>query len=230
MTKAATGTKIEITKDGPYIVTGGIALASQTIGVNDEGESVKWVEGKAYPHQESYALCRCGQSRSKPFCDGSHATAGFDGTETADRSPYLKQAEMIKGPVMNLTDVEGLCAFGRFCDPNGRVWNMVSETDDAEVRANFIRQVGDCPAGRLVAWDNKTGKAVEPHLEPSIGLVEDPQRECSGPIWVRGGIRIVGADGEAYEIRNRVTLCRCGQSQNKPFCDGTHAAIHFKAT
>jgi len=131
---------------------------------------------------------------------------------------------------MNLTDVEGLCAFGRFCDPNGRVWNMVAETDDAEVRANFIRQVGDCPAGRLVAWDKKTGKPVEPHLEPSIGLVEDPQRECSGPIWVRGGIRIVGADGEAYEVRNRVTLCRCGQSQNKPFCDGTHAAIQFKAT
>jgi len=230
MTKAATGKKIDITEDGPYIVMGGIPLAQQTIGVNDGGESVKWVEGKAYPHQESYALCRCGQSRSKPFCDGSHATAGFDGTETADRSPYLKQAETIEGPVMNLTDVEGLCAFGRFCDPNGRVWNMVAETDDAEVRANFIRQVGDCPAGRLVAWDKKTGKPVEPHLEPSIGLVEDPQRECSGPIWVRGGIRIVGADGEAYEVRNRVTLCRCGQSQNKPFCDGTHAAIQFKAT
>ena len=49
----------------------------------------------------------------------------------------------------------------------------------------------------------------------------------SGPIWVKGGIRIEGADGKSYEIRNRVTLCRCGQSSNKPFCDGTHASMHF---
>ena len=230
MAKGLTGMKIEISQDGPYVVTGGVPLAPQTIGVNADGESVTWLEGTHYPRQERYALCRCGQSRTKPYCDGSHSKSGFDGTETADRSPYLKQAETIEGPVMNLTDAEGLCAFGRFCDPNGRVWNMVAETDDPEVRANFIRQVGDCPAGRLVAWDKQTGKAVEPHLEPSIGLVEDPQRACSGPIWVRGGIPIVGADGETHEVRNRVTLCRCGASQNKPFCDGTHAAIHFKAT
>ena len=46
-------------------------------------------------------------------------------------------------------------------------------------------------------------------------------------IWVKGGIRIEGADGRSYEIRNRVTLCRCGQSSNKPFCDGTHVSMHF---
>jgi len=229
MTNAAAGKKIEITQDGPYMVTGGVPLAPQTIGVNTKGESVTWVEGKAYPRQESYALCRCGQSRKKPFCDGSHSKSGFDGTETADRAPYVKQAETIEGPTMTLTDAESLCAFGRFCDPNGRVWSMAARTDDPAVRADFIRQVGDCPAGRLVAWDKKTGKAVEPRLDPSIGLVEDPQQQCSGPIWVRGGIPIVGADGVGYEVRNRVTLCRCGQSQNKPYCDGTHAAVKFKA-
>jgi CDGSH-type Zn-finger protein len=230
MMKPATGKQITISMNGPYVVTGGVPLAPQTIGVDAEGESVKWVEGTPYPRRDSYALCRCGQSRNKPYCDGSHSKAGFDGTETADRSPYREQAETVDGPAMSLTDAESLCAFGRFCDPNGRVWNMVAGTDDPDVRANFIRQVGDCPAGRLVAWDKQTGKAVEPHLEPSIGLVEDPQRDCSGPIWVRGGITIVGADGIGYEVRNRVTLCRCGQSQNKPFCDGTHAAVQFKAT
>ena len=40
---------------------------------------------------------------------------------------------------------------------------------------------------------------------------------------------IEGADGEAYEARNRVTLCRCGASNNKPFCDGKHVEINFKA-
>jgi len=89
--------------------------------------------------------------------------------------------------------------------------------------------VWDCPAGRLVAWDKKTGRPIEPHFEPSIVLIEDPKMKCSGPIWVRGGIPVIGAEGFAYEIRNRVTLCRCGASSNKPFCDAKHLQIRFKA-
>ena len=58
-------------------------------------------------------------------------------------------------------------------------------------------------------------------------LVEDPQEQCSGPIWLRGRIPVVSADGFAYEVRNRVTLCRCGASKNKPFCDASHYAIKF---
>ena len=70
-------------------------------------------------------------------------------------------------------------------------------------------------------WDNG-GKAIEPDFEPSIGLVMDTQAGKMGPLWVRGGIPIESADGKTYEIRNRVTLCRCGKSSNKPFCDGSH--------
>nr|WP_246267868.1 CDGSH iron-sulfur domain-containing protein [Nonomuraea typhae] len=61
-----------------------------------------------------------------------------------------------------------------------------------------------------------------------MGLVEDPVQGVSGPIWVRGGIAVTAADGTDYEVRNRVTLCRCGASRNKPFCDGSHAAIGFR--
>jgi CDGSH-type Zn-finger protein len=154
---------------------------------------------------------------------------GFDGTETADRTPYLERAQEFDGPSLALLDVESLCAFGRFCDPNGQVWNEVADTADPEVRAVFVRQVQNCPAGRLVVWDKEAAKALEPELEPSIGFVEDPAQGCSGPIWVRGGIVLVSADGEEYEVRNRMTLCRCGESSNKPFCDGTHAAIKFQA-
>jgi CDGSH-type Zn-finger protein len=57
--------------------------------------------------------------------------------------------------------------------------------------------------------------------------VEDPAEGVSGPLWLRGGIPVFAADGFAYEVRNRVTLCRCGASKNKPFCDGSHAAIKF---
>jgi CDGSH-type Zn-finger protein len=63
----------------------------------------------------------------------------------------------------------------------------------------------------------------------TIGLIEDPAEHCSGPIWLRGGIAVVSADGFEYEVRNRMTLCRCGASKNKPFCDGAHASIKFDA-
>jgi hypothetical protein len=107
------------------------------------------------------------------------------------------------------------------------VWNLVSQTDNPAAAKHFVREAGDCPSGRLVAWDNASGKAIEPAYEPSIGLIEDPAKGCSGPVWLRGGVQVIAADGFRYEVRNRVTLCRCGASRNKPFCDGTHAAINF---
>jgi CDGSH-type Zn-finger protein len=112
--------KIEVTKDGPYLVSGGPPLSEQWIVTNAGGDSLEYREGKKFPAQSQYALCRCGQSANKPFCDGSHAKVKFDGTETASHQPYLKQAETIEGPTMLLTDQENLCAFARFCDPKGR--------------------------------------------------------------------------------------------------------------
>ena len=73
-------------------------------------------------------------------------------------SPYREQAKLIEGPVLSLTDAEALCAFARFCDPNGQVWRLVQETDRTKAREDFVRQTCDCPSGRLVAWDNETGR------------------------------------------------------------------------
>lgn len=220
----STSKKIVVSKNGPYLVSGSVPLSLQTIGVNDGGESTEWIAGETMKVSKEYALCRCGESKTKPFCDGSHARTGFDGTETASREPVLEQAQVLDGPTARLADAEVLCAFARFCDPNGRVWNQVGSTDDPKVRAQFLRQVGDCASGRLIAVDKATGKPIEPKLPPSIGIVEDPARQCSGPLWARGGIPLVGADGGAYETRNRMTLCRCGRSENKPFCNGAHAS------
>ncbi|QDL36997.1 CDGSH iron-sulfur domain-containing protein [Rhodoferax sediminis] len=221
------GAKIKITKNGPYLISGGVSLGKEVIGTNDDGESIKWEPGPTYPAQAQYALCRCGHSSHKPFCDGTHAKVGFDGTETASRQPYLEQARVIRGPTMSLTDAESLCAFARFCDPHGKVWSLVNETDKPAAREHFVHQTCDCPSGRLVAWDNATGQPIEPKYEPSVRLIEDPAKNCSGPLAVRGGVQLVGADGFEYEVRNRMTLCRCGASKNKPFCDGTHVSIGF---
>jgi CDGSH-type Zn-finger protein len=219
--------KITITKDGPYIVEGEVPLADQHIVTNDEGESLEWRQGNSYPAAKKYALCRCGRSSTKPFCDATHTKIPFNGTETAIRRPYDRQAESIVGPTQVLDDVESLCAFARFCDPKGRVWNLVQESDRPASAELVVHEAGHCPAGRLVVRDRATGKPIEPHLPPSIGLVQDTARGVSGPIWVRGRIPVIGADGRPYEVRNRVTLCRCGASSNKPFCDGSHASVAF---
>ena len=223
----ATSAQVQITKNGPYIVSEAVPLSKEIIGTNVTRESVRWELGPKYPYQEQYALCRCGYSKKKPFCDGSHLKADFDGTETATRQSYKDQARIFRGPNLSLMDVESLCAFARFCDPNGQVWNLVYETDNPQKQKHFVSQSCDCPSGRLVAWDNNTGKPIEPEYVPSIALIEDPSKACSGPAWLRGGVQLIGADGFAYEIRNRMTLCRCGASRNKPFCDGSHVSIGF---
>ena len=84
MTETKTVQSIEIVKNGPLIVRGSVPLSVQTIGVNNEGESVEWIDGKHFEQLETYRLCRCGKSKKHPFCDGSHAKSGVDGTETAD--------------------------------------------------------------------------------------------------------------------------------------------------
>src|SRR5260370_2416245 len=120
MSSTKQGKKIFITKDRPYLVSGRVPLSNQISGTNRKGESETWEQGQTYPEQEQYALCRCGHSRNKPFCDGSHVKVLFDGTETASRAPYQDQAQVLDGSSMRLADAETLCAFARFCDPNGQ--------------------------------------------------------------------------------------------------------------
>lgn len=219
--------RIKILAGGPYIVTGNVPLFELII--EPKGRGYVYRQGREFPRQEQYALCRCGKSKNMPFCDGAHARHFFRGAEKACRKPYLEQAERKEGPGIVLTDLEELCAFARFCHADeGNVWELTRRSDDPALRAVAIKTAVECPAGRLVAWDKETGEAYEPEYEPSIAILQDPQEDCSGPLWVRGGIQIEGADGHAYEVRNRVTLCRCGKSRNMPFCDAAHVSSGFR--
>ncbi len=219
---------IKIAADGPYLLYGNPPIDQEIILPNEEGSAWVYQKGKHFETNENPVyLCRCGLSKNKPFCDGAHKHADWDSTETASHRPLLENAEVIEGPTMVLADNESYCAFARFCDAYGRIWSLVERAESEEERALVRREAEHCPAGRLVVWDKETETIYEPPFEPSIGIIEDPGIKVSGPIWVKGGIRIEGADGKSYEIRNRVTLCRCGQSSNKPFCDGTHASMRF---
>jgi CDGSH-type Zn-finger protein len=214
--------RITITKNGPYIVTGGVPLIVQEICNDDEGFCRTWRVTKRFPVQEQYALCRCGNSQNKPFCDGTHAKVPFNGTEAAANEPYLRHPRIIRGPELELLDYENLCVHARFCMRAGGIWGLTEKSDIPEARETAIEEACNCPSGRLVVKDKATGKAIEPDLAKSIVVIEYPAKGEHGPYWVRGGIPVISADGKPYTVRNRLTLCRCGKSGNKPFCDGSH--------
>lgn len=221
--------KIIVDTKGPYLVYGHPPLKQQFFVLNREHIPWDYRDGQEYATAtEPTALCRCGYSKNHPYCDGAHRTAQWDPELTADNIPLLENAEVFDGPELQVADNEKYCAFARFCDAGGQVWNLVEQSDHPEARDLAIHDTIKCPAGRLKAWDKLEETFIEPELEPSLGLLEDPQERCSGPIWVKGGIPIDSSDGEKYELRNRVTLCRCGMSCNKPFCDGSHSGTRFR--
>ena len=216
--------RIKILKNGPYLVSGSIPLSEKIIVFRDEEN--KYIDGNQLPQSEEYALCRCGKSKDAPFCDGTHVKMCFDGTETAQKDTFESRSELIEGPGIDLLD-DNRCAFARFCHrKRGDVWRLVENSFNEENIQEAIRGASDCPTGRLVARD-KQGNEIEPEYEPSIDIIQDYQMSVSGGIFVKGKIPIESSDGSAYEVRNRVVLCRCGKSKNKPFCDATHLLVDF---
>lgn len=213
---------IKVTKNGPYIVTGNVPLFEMIIKCEGGDTPSEWMIGRQFPLQKSYLLCRCGQSKNKPYCDGSHVKVHFDGTEAYDNVPYEEMAKVIDGPQLTLKDAEILCASARFCHRGGDIWQEIPRSNDPKTKQNSIRNTCDCPSGRLVITDKTTGRVVEPALGKSIGVVLDPAIGVEGPLWIRGGIPVLSSDGKPYEVRNRMTLCRCGKSTIKPFCDSSH--------
>ncbi|MCL2674787.1 MAG: CDGSH iron-sulfur domain-containing protein [Defluviitaleaceae bacterium] len=213
---------IKITKNGPYAVDSDVPLKDVDSVADKRRGVLAYQEEKTYDKASSAAyLCRCGHSENKPFCDGHHAKIGFDGTETNDRKPYDDGAEFAKGAVYDVLDNQALCSAARFCDVGDGFWAAVERHDEAGKK--YAEHVGcTCSSGRFTLVDKQTGKKLEPSIEKEIYLVKDVPARHLGPIHVRGEIQIIGADGFEYEVRNRVTLCRCGESDNKPFCDGTH--------
>jgi CDGSH-type Zn-finger protein len=214
--------EIRVTKNGPYLVKGTIPLSQKTIQYDRHNDSCQWRDAQTYPLQEHYALCRCGQSANKLYCDGTHLKIHFDVTETASHTNFHDHAQITNGPTLRLADAKLLCASARFCHRAGGIWNIIPTTNKSENKQTAIEEAADCPSGRLVLFDTATGKQIEPTFQPSIVAIEDPSMHISGPLWIRGGIPILSADGISYATRNRVTICRCGKSKNKPFCDSSH--------
>jgi len=213
--------KISVRAHGPYVVEGGIPLVWKTPVMSEHGEPLTWKKGDLITSADRYTLCRCGRSHTKPFCDGTHRVEGFDGTETADPAPVASRQIDYPGTQIVVKNDTSLCMHAGFCGNRvSNVWQMTQDSADTQVRAQIIAMIERCPSGALSY--TIAGEGVEPDLPKEIAVTPD------GALWVSGGIPIERADGQPCEVRNRVTLCRCGASHKKPYCDGTHKETGFR--
>ena len=202
-------TKVKVTENGPYLVSGIEAVT-------------KLPSGEAIPVKGSAALCRCGASKTKPFCDGSHKHVGFSGAKDPDRTPDRR--DDYAGASISVHDNRGLCAHaGRCTDGNPLVFRLRKEpfvdpnADSAEAIVGVIRQ---CPSGALsYSIDGKEHR--EHGGDAFIGFVPN------GPYVIRGGAELEGAELLEGGTTDHFTLCRCGKSKNKPFCNGAHWDVKF---
>ncbi|MGB8981356.1 MAG: CDGSH iron-sulfur domain-containing protein [Anaerolineales bacterium] len=222
--------RIVIIKNGPYVVEGNIPLVSKTQVVSEHGEPLTWrKDGEIAVGPGEYRLCRCGQSANRPFCDGTHAKVEFDGAETAATSLIkARQSQIPRGTGIIVEKDTSLCMLSGYCEFNDTgLGRLVAATQDTKMRSLIIAMVERCPSGALTYRMETDGPDIEPDLPQQIAVTTEIASfgPIAGPLWVTGGIPIERSDGQPLETRNRVTLCNCGQSCNKPLCDGTHRDI-----
>ena len=233
--------KIVVVKNGPYLVYGNVPLSRKKKIVSAQSDSIAWAKTEVLETEDTYALCRCGESGSKPFCDGTHARSGFDGTEAADTRLTTERIRIVPGSLTaedGETILEGagivvkrdgyLCMHAAFCVGRlERIPEMMEGVDDSDVRAQIIGMMERCPSGSYMYALTPDGPDVEPDYPVGIAVTEE-EGQLAGCLWVTGRIPVARSDGQPFETRNRVTLCRCGHSQIKPLCDGTHREIDFR--
>lgn len=199
--------------NGPYLVTNAENL-------------ITW-QGDQLPARPQMALCRCGGSKMKPFCDGTHARINFIDAKDPKRVP--DQRDSYAGGALTIFDNRGTCAHSGFCtDGLPSVFRVGKEpfVEPSGEMDNMIRAAKACPSGALsYAVDGR--EAHEQECQPTIEVSKDGPYRITGSIPFNEGRgkpvpRNQGASLEHY------SLCRCGHSQNKPFCSGMHWYVQFR--
>jgi CDGSH-type Zn-finger protein len=218
--------RIVIEKNASYRVEGSVPLVRKRQVVSEHGEPMTWVKEEVIETEETYWLCRCGGSSDKPFCDGSHRKDKYDGTETADTGSTAERQETYPGSTgIVIRRDYSLCTSAGFCGNRlAGIEKIATQTEESIVRAQAIAMIERCPSGSLTYAFEDGGPDVEPDLPQQIAVTTEilDSGPVAGPLWVTGGIPIERSDGQPFETRNRVTLCNCGRSGNKPLCDGSH--------
>jgi len=228
--KQETRKRIVVEDDGPYRVEGGIPLVMKSQVVSEYGEPLTWKTENRIPTEDVYYLCRCGQSHDFPFCDCTHGLIGFDGTETAPTDTFEERKQILAGGTGLVVKLDNtLCMNSGFCENRlTNIKKMMPDTVEPRVRAEIIAMVERCPSGAYTYSMSENEPDIEPDLPEQIAVTTEITSDGAvrASYWVTGNIPIERADGQPFEIRNRVTLCSCGESSIKPLCDGIHRSLN----
>jgi len=189
---------VTVTDNGP------LKLSGESITLRYCGDPVAVDEGK------DLYICRCGESTNAPFCDGTHAKNGFVAEPPeADR----KEVKVWEGKTIRTFFNPGACMHAFYCKPLNDLRERELE-GDADAAAQIARIVQSCPSGAL-SYESRDAPPPPAAQGPSIDIVE------GGEVRMQCAFEI-NADRLERQPEDRATLCRCGLSLNKPWCDGRH--------
>jgi len=205
-------TTINPVPDGPYIVKNLESLFNQKGSVDV---------------QPSIALCRCGQSTNKPFCDGTHVKIKFSSENKSEnkQSQLKNKCDKYIGQEITIYDNRSICAHAGVCtDKLANVFRMGQEPwidANAVDVEEIVSIINDCPSGAL-SYALTGREKVQQQGEEKVFIAPN------GPYVVSGCPDLQNADWHEGASQQQYTLCRCGASKNKPYCDGSHWTIEFK--
>ena len=194
MTKPVSVTVID---DGPLKISG------DDVRVRFCGAPIE-TDGDVY-------LCRCGESKNAPFCDGSHSKTGFVGQSEPRQSRPVRVWE---GKTIRTFFNPNACMHVFYCKPLKELRER-ELAGDADAAAEIAEVVASCPSGAL-SFESSSVEAPSGDSAAEIEIME------GGEVRVKCAFEI-NADLLERQTADRVTLCRCGLSKNKPWCDGRHA-------
>ena len=201
---------IECRPNGPYLVREAVELRD--------------ARGEAIAHEAVFALCRCGGSANKPFCDATHKTNGFSDARIADGSKDKLASHAAPG--ITIHDNRSICAHAGHCTDGAPAVFKYGEKPWIDPAggpvAAIVETIRRCPSGALsYTVGGEPGPVAAGPAR--ITVTKDGPYAVEGPCELPGVPRAKGAPLDRY------TLCRCGASKNKPFCDGSHFESGFKA-
>lgn len=199
---------IRFTKKHPYIL--------QNI------DTLLDAENNLLPVYNSVTLCRCGASKIKPYCDSSHLHIDYE-TEKGDYRARDKTLSY-RGKEITIHDNRGVCSHDKTCIRELPSVFKEFETrwidPDAAPKEKIIDICNRCPSGAL-SYSINGKKYQDLNRPPAIKIAKD------GPLEIQGHIMLEDDLNAIPEIKEHYTLCRCGQTENTPFCSGVHLQIDF---
>jgi CDGSH-type Zn-finger protein len=223
ITKQQEKPKILPLPNGPYYLLNDTNSKIVENLQNSNGEPLSTVLG--------IALCRCGASKNKPFCDGTHSIIGFSSKNDENKKNAIKDKRKdYIGNNMTIHDNRRICSHAKECVNNlPSVFKLESrpwiDSKGAPVE-EIIQTIRKCPSGALSYSIDGVEYRDQKDRKPMVTVSKD------GPYIITGGIDLMGDNNNSQfgegSSKEHYTLCRCGASANKPFCDGTHNVINFK--